>query len=172
MQDLSNQLPFSLKSQTSSFVLPAKNTSSSVFSWIMEESFVVKSRSLGFELSPLNTCHLRCIDIIWINRKLRLDQNVMYCEERMLIYHRKRHRNQRTLLWRETIGLPAASSKTRWSRRLRRVPLTLKTILPLTSVTAKLPSDKVIIFWTMVRSTGYGAQKCGPMMAIGFVEAW
>lgn len=38
----------------------------------------------------------------------------------------------------------------------------------MTSVTAKEPSAMVISFFAMIRSTGYGAQNCGPTTAIGF----
>ena len=52
------------------------------------------------------------------------------------------------------------------------MPLTLKMTEPLTSVTAKLPSDMVITFLTMTRSTGYCAQNCCPTTVIGFGNGW
>ncbi|GMP31564.1 hypothetical protein CsSME_00005722 [Camellia sinensis var. sinensis] len=52
--DLSSQLPLTLKSQTSSLVLAAKNTSNSVLNWISDDFLTLKSRSLGSELSETN----------------------------------------------------------------------------------------------------------------------
>lgn len=49
---------------------------------------------------------------------------------------------------------------------LNKGSLTLKRRLPLTSVTAKLPSVKVITFRTIPNSIGYGAQKLGLTIAI------
>lgn len=60
VHDLSPQLPLTLKSYFSSFVLAAKNTSNSVFNWKNDDFFAVKSKSLASELSPLYTCHLLC----------------------------------------------------------------------------------------------------------------
>jgi len=65
-----------------------------------------------------------------------------------------------------TMGSPAASTKTRWSWRVMREALRLKTILPLTSVTEKL-SVNVKTFLTIARSTLYGAQYLGLMIPEG-----
>ena len=65
-----------------------------------------------------------------------------------------------------TTGSPAASTKTRWSWRVMREALRLKTILPLTSVTEKL-SANAKTFLTITRSTLYGAQYFGLMIAEG-----
>ena len=53
---------------------------------------------------------------------------------------------------------------------LKTVPFTLNTTVPFTSVTAKSPSDRLMAFFVTVRSTGYGAQNCGPTTATGLTN--
>lgn len=71
-----------------------------------------------------------------------------------------------TFSFKVKIGVSDASSKILLSERLNIGSLTLKRRLPLTSVTAKLPSVIVITFRTIPNSTGYGAQKLGFTIAI------
>lgn len=67
LQLLSNQLPLTLKSHSSSFELEVKNTSksNSLLNWTREDFLILKSKSSGSELSPLKTCHLLCAVSIW-----------------------------------------------------------------------------------------------------------
>lgn len=74
-----------------------------------------------------------------------------------------------TLRRRVTIGLPAGSIKTGQSQRVIREPLTVKTMFPLMSMTTK-PSLMVMIFLTIARSNGYGAQYWGLITAVVIVS--
>ena len=67
MQDRSNQLTLTLKSQISYLVLPARNKSNLVFNCNRDDFLNVNIRSLEFVLSPLKASHRSCIVTICTN---------------------------------------------------------------------------------------------------------